>query len=236
MQSQELTPTPELEMPPNATSPASSTAQRKRRSRMSVASVFTKPGSGPSVRVADDAKPPSASGTSDVRKLRKPRSIPDLASAAGGYFGDATGSPAPAGRAHSHSVTGADMPRPTVQTVNVSEALARPSGDMFRCVMGWAGAPGPPLTSSGLTPSSRSLLTPSDTPSQLPLEVCSQHSKEFIEHPFGRGRNVSFDSPFRSSAIFLPSIIRKMQSFESARTARAELLAKPAETADREEP
>ena len=126
------------------------------------------------------------------------------------------------------------MPRPTVQTVNVNEAPARPSGDVFSCVMGWAGAPGSPLTSSGLTPSSRSLLTPSDTPSQSPLEVCSQHSKEFIEHPFGR--NVSFDSPFRSSAIFLPSIIREMQSFESARTARAEPLAKPVETADSEAP
>lgn len=234
-QAQELTSTPELEMPPNATSPASSTAQRKRRSRMSVASVFSKPnGPGPSPRVADEVKPSLMTGTPGKGKLRKPRSIPDLASAAGGYFGDAAGAPAPSGRAHSHSVTGADMPRPTVQTTGVSEPPVRLSGDLFSCVMGWAGAPGSPLTSSGLTPSSRSLLTPSDTPSQSPLEVCSQHSKEFVEHPFGR--NVSFDSPFRSSAIFLPSIIREMQSFESARTARAEPTSKTPEAVEVETP
>ncbi|KAI5119558.1 hypothetical protein M0805_005622 [Coniferiporia weirii] len=219
-QAQDQMLTPELETPPTVASASVSQSQRKRRSRMSITSVFK---SSSAQRPPEDAKASSTSvGPSGApRKLRKPRSIPDFASVASGYFGDAVGSPAPStGRAHSHSVTGADMPRPIVQTVSVPETPAQPTGDVFSSVMGWTGVPASPMTSSGMTPSSRSLLTPSDTPSQSPLEICSQHSKEMFEQPFGR--NVSFDSPFRSSAIFLPSVIREMQSFESAKTARAD--------------
>lgn len=196
------------------------------------------------------------------RKLRKPRSIPDLASATGSYFGDAVSpQPPPAtGRAHSHSVTGADMPRPMVQMTTTTTATAlssagpatgsassiisgnnvciveppvRATGDAFSNVMGWLGPPVSPMTSSGMTPSSHSLLTPSDTPSQSPLEA------EWLGNPFGQ--NVAFDSPFRSSAIYLPSVIREMQSFESAKTARADPLRQQrfmdAETTERgEEP
>ncbi|THH06581.1 hypothetical protein EW145_g3988 [Phellinidium pouzarii] len=230
-QVQDPMPTPELEMPPSvASGSVSHSSQRKRRSPMS--SVFK---SSSAQRAQEDVKSPSPSARSSSapRKLRKPRSIPDLTSTAGGYFGDAIVTQAPStGRAHSHSVTGADMPRPIVQTIGVVEAPARPSGDVFSSVMGWVGVPASPLTSSGMTPSSHSLLTPSDTPSQSPLDVYSQHSKETIEQPFGR--NVSFDSPFRNSAIFLPSVIREMQSFESARTARADTQTKsPVESPQR---
>lgn len=154
------------------------------------------------------------------RKLRKPRSIPDMTSVSGGYFGDEAGSPsppAPSGRIHSHSVTGADMARPIVTMTTPVEASLTPArpGDTFSNVMGWLGAPASPLTSSGLTPSLRSLNTPSDSPSQSPLDVAG------LEQPFGR--NASFDSPspFRNSAVYLPLVLREMQSFESAKTARA---------------
>ncbi|KAL5520295.1 hypothetical protein ACEPAG_9508 [Sanghuangporus baumii] len=246
---QEPSPTPELEMPLNTarTSPPASQAHRKRVSRMSITSVFKHVQSyqqqhqqQQQQRAPEELRTSTASmspvpSTQQPRKLRKPRSIPDLASATGSYFGDAVSpQPPPAtGRAHSHSVTGADMPRPTVQTTtdgvgvvngsgsssisnNVVEAPARPTGDAFSNVMGWLAPPVSPMTSSGMTPSSHSLLTPSDTPSQSPLEM------EWMDpsHPFGQ--NVSFDSPFRSSAVYLPSVIREMQSFESAKTARAD--------------
>ncbi|KAH8112047.1 ras GEF [Phellopilus nigrolimitatus] len=221
-QAQAQDPTPELEPQPTASgSGTASQARRKRRSRMSITSVF-KSTTAPSQRAPEDSRgsPVSTSASIGPRKLRKPRSIPDLTSAASGYFGDTAGSQTSmTGRAHSHSVTGADMPRPIVRASVVTEASPRPSGDVFSNVMGWAAAPPSPMTSSGMTPSSRSLLTPS-TPSESPLENCSQHSKEVIEHPFGR--NVLFDSPFRNSAIYLPSMLREMQSFESAKTARAD--------------
>ena len=224
-QSHDPSPTPELEVPPTIgssyASGSASQAQRKRRSRLSITSVFKTQ----SIRASEETRQstlPLVAGPSSTntmtRKLRKPRSIPDMTSGSGGYFGDEAGPgspPPPSGRTHSHSVTGADMPRPIVTTTGPVDPPLTPARpvDTFSSVMGWIGAPASPLTSSGLTPSSRSLNTPSDSPSQSPLDVAG------LEPPFGR--NVTFDSPFRNSAVYLPLVLREMQSFESAKTARA---------------
>ena len=229
---QEPTSTPELDgelhVPASGTA---SQAQRKRRSRISIngfmaPSVFKHTAPSPP-RVLDESKAITTSTASSSsgfgpRKLRKPRSIPDLTSSASGYFGDATSNSQNVytGRAHSQSVTAADMPRPNVQATSaVIEEPPRSTGDIFSNVMGWMTLPSSPLTSSGMTPSSHSVLTPTDATQS---ERCSVHSKEFIEHPFGRC--ISFDSPIRSSAVFLPpiSVVREMQSFESGLTARAD--------------
>lgn len=202
-----------------------SPAQSKRRSRMSINGLLApsmfKNGSG-------STSPPSntqdhlhreqegnRSPPAGPRKLRKTRSIPDL------YGGAADSSPRPQGgpngRAHSHSVTGADMPNLAVRTPAYA---GRPNGDIFGSVMGWV-EPTSPLTSSGPATSLKGFSSPSEMASiEFPHDRSSQHSKEVIDHPFGRG--VSFDSPYRSSAIFTPLVIREMQSFESGLTARAE--------------
>ena len=143
-----LTPELELPAPSSSSSGSASQAQRKRRSkRMSITSVF-KSVSTPQ-RAPEDAKVSiTTKGVNEglsgqARKLRKPRSIPDFnSSATNSYFGDP---PPPAtGRAHSHSVTGADMPRPIIQTVNALESPVRIPGDAFSNVMGWATTPHSP--------------------------------------------------------------------------------------------
>lgn len=231
-QATEPSPTPELDTDTQSISSGTSQAQRKRRSRMSI-NGFLKgigPTAGPlptpPIRpVEEGASKVSSSSFSGPRKLRKPRSIPDLASnASGGYFGDAekvTSPPPPSGRAHSHSVTGADMPRPIIPSLPVPPPEgSKAGGDAFSSVMGWASASFTPLSplASSMTPSSHSLLTPSD--GSVPDEdVCSTHAKLLVDHPFGH--DVAFDAPERTSSIQLPGIIREMQSFESAMTARA---------------
>lgn len=232
-QATDPSPTPELDADTQSiTSGTASQTHRKRRSRMSI-NGFLK-GMGPAAgtlpsqpaRVAEDGTSKvSSSSFGGPRKLRKPRSIPDLTSnVSGGYFGDAAKTsppPPPSGRAHSHSVTGADMPRPVIPSIPVPPTEgSKSSGDAFSSVMGWtvtALMPVSPLASS-MTPSSHSLLTPSDA--SMPEEdQCSTHGKLLVDHPFGR--DVAFDAPERTSSIHLPGIIREMQSFESAMTARA---------------
>lgn len=214
-------------------SPPASVAQRKRRSRMSIndflpPSMFNKASStGSTSNSATHTTPNHSHKTSDEgkpfgpRKLKKPRSIPDLMSTPTGYF-DVAAAPQPTftGRAHSQSVTGADKPLlPTRSTVPLVE-LSRPVGDVFSNVMGWAIPPSSPATPSTTHSSKGS--TNDLTPADPSADHCSIHSKELLEHPFGR--NVAFDSPFRTRATFSPSrsVVREMQSFESNRTARAE--------------
>lgn len=69
-----------------------------------------------------------------------------------------------------------------------------------------------------MTPSSHSLLTPSDA-SVLDEDICSTHAKLLVDHPFGH--SIAYGNLELSSSIHLPGIIREMQSFKSAMTARA---------------
>lgn len=217
-------------------SPPASVAQRKRRSRMSINDflppvMFNKtPSTGSSVHSGAHTSPNHSHKTSDEgksygpRKLKKPRSIPDLSSTTTGYF-DVTATPQPAftGRAHSQSVTGADKPRMPLRSAVSPLEATHPIGDVFSNVMGWAASTSSPAMSSMTRSKKNSSTSNESTPIDSASDHCSIHSKELIEHPFGR--NVAFDSPFRNAAGFPPgprSVLREMQSFESNRTARAE--------------
>ncbi|TDL26913.1 ras GEF [Rickenella mellea] len=156
------------------------------------------------------------------RKLRKTRSIPDMY---GGIAEATVGRPPPiiAGRVHSHSVTGADMPHWPRQQPASPEETSRSRGDMFSEVMGWNESS---ASSHRTRSTSVSVSSPLEEEGpEVPPDGTPIPSKEFIEHPFGRG--VSFDSPHRNSAVFLPLVIREMQSFESGLTARAESYLQP---------
>lgn len=146
-----------------------------------------------------------------TRKLRKTRSNPQL-SAAPEVSPDCPPDKPPVhtGRAHSHSVTGADMPRLPSVLIEIQQP---PRGDVFSEVMQWTTAPSSPYSSSAS--SSRSL-------QQLTDENGKSATPAVIMHPFGVG--VSFDSPSRrpDSTLILPHMLREMQSFESGLTARAD--------------
>lgn len=239
-----------------------SQSQRKRRSRISVGGLFQPAGrkaggsvSGISPSVANmqgsgsshgnvGTSGPVDSHTHGRNKLRKPRSIPDLAStshdqqfgtngvgagstafAASSASASASAGPAsrssyghgPNGRAHSHSVTGADMsrlrglpasafgdlsgvssPRDTSFGSNTGHVRKR-SGDVFSSAMGWG--------SKDAAASSASLAVLPGTASarNVSYERCARHGKANIRHPFGRGV-ITFDSPARGSAVWLPAV------------------------------
>lgn len=218
-------------------SPPSSVAQRKRRSRMSIndflpPAMFNKtPSTGSSVHSTSQTSPNHSHKTSDEgkpygpRKLKKPRSIPDLSSNTSGYF-DVTTAPQPVftGRAHSQSVTGADKPRMPIRSIAPPLEAPRPIGDVFSNIMGWTTHPLSSATSGMTRSSTKNTPISNDSISVDGVgDHCSIHSKELLEHPFGQ--NIAFDSPFRNTAVFSPpprSVVREMQSFESNRTARAE--------------
>ena len=140
--------------------------------------------------------------TGAARKfLRRTKSIPDMFGVAVGMSSSESPSrqPTPTGRTHSHSVTGADMPRqlsPEILPVD----QPKPSGDIFSETMQWPSGSVPP--------------SPSVSGSSL---------GSYIPYPFGPG--VTFDSPTpRDDSMFLPlpRALREMQSFESGLTARAD--------------
>ncbi|KII90143.1 hypothetical protein PLICRDRAFT_174923 [Plicaturopsis crispa FD-325 SS-3] len=196
----------------------SSTSRGKRRSRMSMHMLLApgvfKNGDAPPLPNRPDV---TRSNSYGPRKLRKTRSIPDM-------FAFAPPDPRPqasphgqpatvSGRAHSHSVTGADMPRLLAPMVDVPRS---PRGDMFGDVMHWTGK-ATPSSSNGY--SSRSVSSPGGSPTRLHERG---HAPAVILRPFGAG--VSFDSPSRrpeSERLPAPHMLREMQSFESGLTARA---------------
>lgn len=190
----------------------SSSPQARRRSRMSMhalaPSIF-KNGS-----IVSGKSQAAVSQSSGPRKLRKTRSIPDLVSlSANGSSSSAYPSQhlisTLTGRAHSHSVTGAD-----VSPFSTVPSARQPDRDLFGEIMDWAA----PSTSASTSFSTHSL--------SLPRQVSNEpydpsRSPAIIIHPFGH--NVTFDSPSRKSATeFLPTprLLREMQSFESGLTAR----------------
>ncbi|KAJ8519267.1 hypothetical protein ONZ45_g3746 [Pleurotus djamor] len=163
----------------------------KRRSRMSVHTFLPKLSGG---------TPPSRPQTAtSSRKLRKTRSIPDLY---GTTSSDTNGASTSTGRAHSQSVTAADMPRPS----SFAESIPY-RGDIFAETMQW---PLPSLSSSSQLSSGSSPTTPES----------SHRFPSIIHYPFGP--EVSFDSPSRKPPSFIPTprLLREMQSFESILTAR----------------
>lgn len=155
----------------------------KRRSRMSVHTFIP-----PTVLKLAGATQPPRPHTSSGRKLRKTRSIPDM------YGGTSSTSNGVSARAHSQSVTAADLPRPLIIDTSSSH------GDIFSSLMGWS----LPSTSTESTPSS-------EGSHRFPL---------LLAYPFGP--EVSFDSPSRKPPSYLPTprLLREMQSFESVMTAR----------------
>ncbi|KAG2151000.1 uncharacterized protein EDB93DRAFT_1276744 [Suillus bovinus] len=157
----------------------------------------------------------SSSISSHPRKLvRRTRSIPDMFGMAASS--SATGSstrPNPTGRTHSHSVTGADMPRPQ-STALFPDLPKQPTADIFAEVMQWpnGSVPPSPFSSSGF----------------------ENHTLPgLIPHPFGL--SATFESPTRPSShgfLPMPRALREMQSFESGLTARAGDTTQRADTPD----
>ncbi|EGO03000.1 hypothetical protein SERLA73DRAFT_158671 [Serpula lacrymans var. lacrymans S7.3] len=199
----------------------------KRRSRMSVHTLLSqgklKNGGVPQpVRPLTELEQNPGTLSNTPRKLRKTRSIPDMFGLATGSastsntMGGKQGQAPVTGRTHSHSVTGADMPRLPPTIVDMPK---HPSGDIFADVMNWHGSsvPPSPYTSSSVLESPS--LSSGDG-SYNPYDEGS--SAPFISHPFGTG--ISFDSPMRRQTpeyLPMPHALREMQSFESGLTARA---------------
>lgn len=175
--------------------------------------------------ILDTNQPPhhtkSRSPPAGPRKLRKTRSTSNLD--AGGSTGpDSTnGSQVPplaGGRAHSHSVTAADLPQYAAKGRSEGN---RPSGDMFSHTMGWPGF-GPPSLSNWANSSARSHMSNSRSRHSY-TDSMNSPTKHVVEHPFGH--NITFDAPFQTSSTHHlppPPTLRFVQSFESGLTARAE--------------
>lgn len=198
----------------------------KRRSRMSVHAFIP-----PSLKSATQQTLRSANGPMDTmgsnasRKLRKTRSIPEtlngssysLSSAKAFGLQQRLGSAA--GRAHSQSVTSADMPRLPAAMVDVARP---PNGDIFGDVMRWNTGgimPSPFPSGSGSARFARSYMWPGEASSSQQDHI---HTSAVILEPFGS--NVSFDSPARkpiADLLPMPHMLREVQSFESGLTARA---------------
>ncbi|KAF5326424.1 hypothetical protein D9611_001047 [Ephemerocybe angulata] len=198
-----------------STEVSQSPQRNKRRSRMSMHTLFP-----PNVFMTHRPSTTTSSTSSAPKKLRKARSIPDMASIGGevNEHGElASGStyvPTHTGRAHSQSVTAVDMPR-----FSQSSLVSPPprNSDFFGDVMDWF----TPASSSATSFSSQSFL--SGTPSLVHTD--SSDSRPIIAHPFGVG--VSYETPLKRPPApydpqYLPAPrhVRLMQSFESGLTAR----------------
>ncbi|KAG0706180.1 hypothetical protein DFH29DRAFT_846268 [Suillus ampliporus] len=189
---------------------ASRTRASRTRSRMSIHNFITQNKVKPSTQESQ----PSTT-TAQTRKLvRRTRSIPDMfgMAASSSAAGPST-QPTPTGRTHSHSVTGADMPRPQPAAF-LSDPPKHPTVDIFAEVMQWPNGSVPPSPFSSSESESNAL-------------------PGFIPHPFGLG--TTFESPTRPSSngfLPMPRALREMQSFESGLTARAGDTPKRADTPD----
>ncbi|KAG2039064.1 hypothetical protein BDR03DRAFT_894502 [Suillus americanus] len=175
---------------------ASRTRASKSRSRMSFLMQNK-------VKSTAQESQPSSTTMKPRKLVRRTRSIPDMFGMAASA--SATGSSmqhTPTGRTHSHSVTGADMPRPQPAAL-FSDPPKQPTADIFAEVMQWPNGslPSSPFSSSGFENNA------------LP---------GLIPHPFGL--SATFESPTRPSSngfLPMPRALREMQSFESGLTARA---------------
>ena len=184
-----------------ASDPSQSPPRPKRRSRLSMhfpQAMFTKPPPAP-------ARPPTTTSTSS-RKLRKTRSIPDMFGAGPIVTNAPTFSVT--GRAHSQSVTAADLPRPSMPF-----NAPRPDRqiDFFGDLMDWFTPP----SSGSSNFSSHSLFHPGKVSSD------PARPRETIAQPFGNG--IVFNVPLQQPVVDrlpMPRHLREMQSFDSSVTAR----------------
>lgn len=204
--------------------PTTSNTKTKRRSRMSVHTLLP-----PSLKSAMSTQssllnPNPTQETSDRphqrNKLRKTRSIPETLN--GSVYSDSTtnvSNPQPlsaTGRAHSHSVTDADMKRPLP-----GDFAPQPRGDIFGDVMRWknGGAAYSAASGSGSVRFGRGQMATYSGEGGRPVAI--------IMDPFGP--QVSFDLPsrkpaagFKFDSLVMPvHQLREVQSFESGLTARA---------------
>ncbi|KAG6331060.1 hypothetical protein ID866_8029 [Astraeus odoratus] len=190
---------------------ASHNRSLKGRSRMSVHNILSqsKPKAGIHLKPGQTYD----SNISGRKLLRRTRSIPDMFGVAASSNTGPSEQPTSTGRTHSHSVTGADMPRHL--PIGAGIDVPGPSmGDIFTEAMQWSHTSVPHSPYSGNSTS-------------------GSVSGGYIPYPFGPG--VSFDAPSRRSPAFflpLPRALREMQSFESCLTARAGDTPRRAETPD----
>jgi len=196
----------------------------KRRSRMSVHTLIP-----PSFKSVMTHQPPanptgsqdSVASSASRSKLRKTRSIPDMSN--GSSYSSSpidvsrpeAGPSTFTGRAHAHSVTGADMPRLPAAMVDVARA---PNGDIFGDVMQWTGTIHPSLPSgSGSARFARVHMSHVEG-------SALEHNRPARVFPQPFGPNVAFDLPSKKPAadyLSMPHMLREVQSFESGLTARA---------------
>lgn len=193
-------------------------SQTRRRSRVSVHSFFKNGIAQPVLKapaVQDGSRSPPA------RRLRKTRSIPNLASLpTSDQSAPSTTSTLPTGRPHAHSVSSVDAFRPpSLPAPVIDTSVKGPTYDAFASVMPWSGVPPSPLSSGSGLRSTKSFYSPFDRYLDLPGD---ERSMDIIRHPFGGG--VTFDTPSWTSSSHLSStpVLREMQSFESGLTARAD--------------
>ncbi|KAH0834180.1 hypothetical protein J3R83DRAFT_11489 [Lanmaoa asiatica] len=171
------------------------------RSRMSVHNILTQ--NKPKLVPVVAPKSTQAQDVGTTRMfLRRTKSIPDMFGVAIGTSSSEHPSrqPTPTGRTHSHSVTGADMPRSLSSEIPPADQPKPPSGDIFGETMQWPSGSVPPSPSAS-----------------------GSSGGSYIRCPFGPG--ITFDSPTpRDDSVFLPlpRALREMQSFESGLTARAD--------------
>ncbi|KAJ3509621.1 hypothetical protein NLJ89_g5128 [Agrocybe chaxingu] len=192
-------------------STASQSPRTKRRSRLSMhflpPAMFSKSSAPPPPPPAPPSRPPTAasSNTTTSRKLqRRTRSIPDLYSAA--TANGSTNGPtfSATGRAHSQSVTAADLPRPSL-TYNPPSPERK--FDTFAQLLDWFTPSSGASSNSSMFDARRSSLDP-------------VRPRAAIAQPFGS--SVSFNSPSQKPPAERqpPRHLRVMQSFESGLTAR----------------
>ncbi|KAG9310872.1 hypothetical protein JVU11DRAFT_8727 [Chiua virens] len=139
------------------------------RSRMSVHHILTHNKPKP---VAAPKLTPTLEAPTGRKFLRRTRSIPDMFGVAISTSSseDPSRQATPTGRTHSHSVTGADMPRPLSSEIPSPEQFKPTCGDVFAETMRW---PSGPFPSSPLVSGSSGI--------------------SYILYPFGPG--ITFDSP-----------------------------------------
>ena len=209
---------PENTVRHNVQSPTAHGPNPSRRSRVSVYSFFKNGPTHPPLKAA-----PAQTGTHSppTRRLRRTRSIPNMASVPGT---DTVTSPATpthfTGRPHAHSVSSVDAFRPTSLPPHPAEPEPKPPQcDYFASVMSWNAMPSSPLSSGSGLPSTRSVHSSSD---RHHVPNGDDRLADTIRDPFGHG--ITFESPVRPSPSYLssPPVLREMQSFESGLTARAD--------------
>ncbi|KAI0339067.1 ras GEF [Trametopsis cervina] len=204
--------------PPSHIPPRNPLPHTRRGSRVSVHSFFkTGVVQQPPKTVPEEDGNRSPPG----RKLRKTRSIPNMASVNGT---DQAVSPITptlvTGRPHAHSVSSVDAFRPPSLPPLATELPPQPPApDVLASVMSWNSVPHSPISSGSGLRSTRSFYSMAERPSEISGD---EKPTEHIRHPFGRG--IAFDTPIRPSLSHLtsPPVLREMQSFESGLTARAD--------------